>query len=84
MKALADFGVNARLVNWAGGGFADATAQPSLLFVAADDEPDSESMVWRAVGSALDALQPESDRAIVAAATARVRPPVVAPPGGSL
>jgi ATP adenylyltransferase len=80
-EALAGWGVPAQLVNWAGGGLANESAEPSLLFVTFDDESEPDGMVWQSVASGLGALQSDSDRAIVTSAITHFRPPVVAPPG---
>jgi ATP adenylyltransferase len=80
-EALTRWGTHAQLVNWAGGGYADEAARPSLLFITFEAESAPEGTIWQPVASGLAALQSASDREIVASAVSRFRPPVVAPPG---
>jgi ATP adenylyltransferase len=80
-EALTHRGVHGQLANWAGGGLADESAEPSLLFITFDAEFEPDGMIWQPITSGLDALPSDSDREIVASAVAHFRPPVVAPPG---
>jgi ATP adenylyltransferase len=79
--ALAGLGIHAHLANWAGGGRADESAEPSLLFIADVDTPIPGAMVWRPVDAAIKRVQSAADRDLITGAAAHFVPPVVAPPG---